>query len=67
MKDKIMNDLFTNNMFSHKQFRFLKDRSTVTQLLVILEQWIEGLESGGRFVVVCTDLAFDEIPHRRLF
>ena len=51
----------TNKLFSNKQFGFLKGRSTVTQLLIILEQWVDGLEIVGRFDEVYTNLekAFD--------
>jgi hypothetical protein len=68
IKDKTMTYFLQNKLFSNKQFGFLKGRSTVTQLLVILEQWVDGLEDGGRFDVVYTDLekAFDKISHRRL-
>ena len=47
---------------------FLKGRSTVTQLLQILDDWTETLESGGRIDVVYTDFekAFDKVPHNRL-
>ena len=47
---------------------FLKGRSTVTQLLQILGDWTETLESGGRIDVVYTDFekAFDKVPHNRL-
>jgi len=47
----------------------LKGRSTVTQLLQILDDWTETLESGGRIDIVYTDFekAFDKVPHKRLF
>jgi len=57
-----------NKYFSDRQFGFLKGRSTVTQLLSILDDWTELLESGGRIDVIYTDLdkAFDKVPYRRL-
>jgi len=36
-----------SELFSNKQFGFLKGRSTVTQLWIILEEWVDGLEIGG--------------------
>ena len=56
------------NRFLRQQFGFIKGRSTVTQLLTILEQWTEMLEEGDRIDVVYTDLekAFDKILHKRL-
>jgi len=46
----------------------LKGRSTVTQLLQILNDWTESLETGGRIDVIYTDFekAFDKVPHKRL-
>ena len=68
IRDRVINHFYKNKLFSNKQFGFLKGRSTVTQLLTILEDWVEGLEDGGRFDVIYTDLekAFDKIPHLRL-
>ena len=49
---------------------FLKGRSTVIQLLQILDDLTETLEPGGRIDVVglYTDFekAFDKVPHNRL-
>jgi len=38
------------------------------QLLHVLDDWTEGLESGGQIDVIYTDYekAFDKVPHRRL-
>jgi len=57
-----------NKYFSDRQFGFLKGRSTVTQLLSMLDDWTELLESGGKIDVIYTDLekAFDKVPYRRL-
>jgi len=57
-----------NKYFSDRQFGFLKGRSTVTQLLSMLDDWTELLESGGRIDVIYTDLekAFDKVLYRRL-
>jgi len=50
------------------QFGFLKGRSTVTQLLQILDDWTEALETGGRIDVIYIDVekAFDKVPHKQL-
>jgi len=57
-----------NNLFTNRQFGFLKCRSAVTQLLKILDDWTEALEIGGRIDVIYTNFekAFDKVPHRRL-
>jgi len=45
-----------NKLFTNRQLGFLKGRSTVTQLLQILDDdWTEALESGGRIDVIYTD------------
>ena len=43
-------------------------RSTVTQLLQILDDWTKALETGGRIDVIYTDFekAFDKVPHKPL-
>jgi len=68
VRDMIMKHFSINNLFTNRQFGFLKGRSTVMQLLKILDDWTEALEIGGRIDVIDTDFekAFDEVPHRRL-
>ena len=46
--DKIMEHFVKNKLFTNRQFGFLKVRSTVTQLLQTLDNWMEELESGSR-------------------
>jgi len=57
--------LISNTVFSNKQFGFIKDRSTVLQLLKIMDIWTESLESVGQIDEIFTDLekAIDEVPH----
>ena len=57
----------SNNLFSSKQFGFIKGRSTVLQLLHVLDTWVKNLE-GGQIDVIYTDFtkAFDKVPHCRL-
>jgi len=52
-------------MFTNRQFG-IQTHSTVTQLLQILDDWTEALESGGRIDIIHTDFEkmFDELPHR---
>jgi len=68
VRDNLLEHFKQNKYFSDKQFGFLKGRSTVTQLLSMLDDWTELLESGGRIDVIYTDLekAFDKVPHHRL-
>ena len=57
-----------NNLFSVRQYGFMKGRSTVSQLLKILDKWTDYLENGGQIDAIYTDLekAFDKVPHRSL-
>jgi len=59
---------FQNSYFSNKQYGFVKGRSTVLQLLKIMDDWTAQLDSGGQVDIVYTDFAeaFDIVPHQRL-
>ena len=68
LRDSIVKFFFNNNTFSNRQYGFIKGRSTVTQLLKILDTWTIELENGGQVDVIYTDLekAFDKVPHKLL-
>jgi hypothetical protein len=57
-----------NDLFSKKQYGFIKGRSTVLQLLTLLDEWTKILDIGGQIDVIYTDFekAFDKVPHKRL-
>ena len=44
IRDKIMNHMKRNKLFSNKQFGFLDGRSTVLQLLVALDKWTKIID-----------------------
>ena len=46
--------VISNSLFSSKQFGFIKGRSTVLQLLHVLDLWIKNLEDGGQIDVIYT-------------
>ena len=54
--------------FSNKQFGFISGRSTVLQLLYVIENWTKAIDEGFSTDVVYMDYqkAFDTVPHRRL-
>ena len=56
------------SLFSSKEFGFIKGRSTVLQLLHVLDTQVKNLEEGGQIDVIYTDFttAFDKVPHCRL-
>ena len=67
VRGNIMKHFLDNSFFSKKQFGFIKGRSTVGQLLMMLDEWTDQLEHGGHIDVVYTDFekAFDKVPHKR--
>jgi hypothetical protein len=66
--DQLMNYFKENNLFSTKQYGFIKGRSTVAQLLKVCDDWTRALDSGKQVDVIYTDFekAFDKVPHKRL-
>ena len=53
--DHIIEFFFQNSYFSSKQYGFIKGRSTVLQLLKIMDDWTAQLDSGGQVDVIYTD------------
>ena len=68
LRDKIMDHMRTNNLFSKYQYGFITGRSTVLQLLVVLDRWTQELDQGGIIDVLYFDFmkAFDRVPHKYL-
>ena len=68
IKMTLIKYMVDNRYLSDKQFGFLPGRSTVLQLLKVLDQWTEILDSGGEVDVVYCDFqkAFDQVSHSRL-
>ena len=68
IRDNVVKFLMSNDLLSAYQFGFLKGRSTTLQLLKVLNDWTESMES--KFSTDCIYLdyqkAFDSVPHRRL-
>jgi len=46
IRDHIMDHFLKNNLFTKQQYGFIKGRSTVLQLLSVLDYWTEKLEKG---------------------
>ena len=68
VKEAILEHLLTNDLLSTKQHGFVNGRSTVTQLLIYLDECIEKICNGGVVDAIYLDFskAFDTVPHRRL-
>ena len=68
IKDHIVRHMMANDLFSTQQFGFIKGRSTVLQLLKVMEIWTRALDNGHAIDTIYLDFmkAFDTVPHRRL-
>jgi len=68
VRDNLINYFLRENYLSNKQYGFIKGRSTVTQLLEVLDKWTECLEKGGQIDAIYMDLekAFDKVSHSLL-
>ena len=68
IRDHIVDHMKKNMLFSPKQFGFISGRSTMLQLIQVLEKWTEILDNGGSLDCVYLDFtkAFDKVPHHRL-
>ena len=68
IRKRILQHMKTNKLFSNKQYGFISGRSTILQLLSVLDRWTEILDEGGVIDAVYMDFqkAFDTVPHRRL-
>ena len=68
IRDAIVKHMNDNELFSKNQFGFLSRRSTILQLIRVLDIWSEILDQGGSLDIIYMDFmkAFDKVPHRRL-
>ena len=57
-----------HNLFITHQHGFRKDRSCVTQLIEVLDDWTEQLDNRNAIDTIYLDFqkAFDTVPHQRL-
>ena len=67
IKESLLEFLKNTNALSDRQFSFLPGRSTVLQLLNILDKWTEALDNGAHVDAIYCDFmkAFDTVPHQR--
>ena len=63
-----MNYFLLKNLFSDRQYEFIKGLSTVLQVLNVIDDWIRSLDEGDQIDIIYTDFekAFDKVPHQRL-
>ena len=68
IRASLLNYLKANDILSNEKFGFLRGRSTVLQLLKVVDKWTEIMDKGGVIDVIYCDFqkAFDTVPHKRL-
>ena len=68
IRDTITVHMNENKLLSKYQIGFIKSRSTVLQLLKVLDTWTETLDNGGCIDVIYCDFmkAFDKVLHAKL-
>jgi len=68
VRDNLMKFFICNKLYRNCQYGFIKGRSTVLQLLHILDKWTILLDESRQVDVIYTDFekAFDKVPHKRL-
>ena len=68
IRDNVVDHMRKNELFSVDQHGYIKGRSCMTQLIEVLDQWTNILDSGGSVDVGYLDImkVFDTVPHERL-
>jgi len=68
IRDHLVLHMDSNNLFIEHQHGFRSQRSCVTQLLEVIDDWYEILDAGGCIDTIYLDFqkAFDTVPHCRL-
>ena len=68
IKKSLNEHLINNNILSKHQYGFVSGRSTITQLLVTLNEWLFNLDNDIPTDAAYMDFrkAFDSVPHKRL-
>ena len=68
IRDILVKHMEENNLFSKAQHGFITGRSCSTQLLELMEELTETLDSNGDVDIIYIDFknAFDKVPHKRL-
>ena len=68
VRDRLVNHMVENKLFSEHQHGFVPKRNCMTNLLICIEEWTKIIEEGDAIDVIYTDFskAFDSVPHCRL-
>ena len=63
---KLMESIIRDHVLNYFMHGFIKGRSTTLQLLRILDDWTNSIDSGGQIDCMNFEKAFDTVPHKRL-
>ena len=68
IRDSVLEHLTSQDLLSKQQYGFVSGRSTILQLLHVLEDWLSIIHNGGGLTAAYMDFqkAFDKVPHKRL-
>ena len=68
VRDHIIEHYKKNNLISNSQFGFLSGRSTVIQMLQVMQDWTNYIDQGKSVDVIYMDFmkAFDKVSHKHL-
>jgi hypothetical protein len=68
VRDRLMDHMEKNNLFTNHQHGFRKGRSCNTQLIEVLEDWTEKIDNYNSIDTIYLDSqkALDTVPHIRL-
>ena len=68
IRDGLMEYMKEKDLLSSNQFGFTTGRSTVLQLLTVLDKWTKIIDDGKAVDVIFCDFqkAFDTVPHKNL-
>ncbi len=68
VRDHMIDHMLSNKLFADQQHGFVPNRSCMTQLLYVLEDWTRWLDNNNNIDTIFLDFqkAFDSVPHERL-
>ena len=68
MKERLVDHLYVNGVLTDAQHGFVTKRSTVSQLLVCVNEWTKDIDSGNLVDILYIDIAkaFDSVSHVKL-
>ena len=66
IRSHIVQHMKVNQLFSSKQYGFISGRSTVLQLLNVMDIWTKALDDEIDIIYMDFQKAFDKVPHHKI-